>query len=527
MSAKRRSDKSKGREERKRDLSKRKPEKKKHRKSAPGDLIDMTEAIRLVKTTRPTFYRWLRSGKISGMKVGRQWRFTREEIGRFLKGEEPRIALRADIGPLLARLRERLATCGGRAIALSREALVDDGGTREAARLMIEVGLAMEASDLHIAPYLTGESEKRTCAYRCRADGVLQVVAEFDARLLSAMVDQWKALAACDVHERVKPQDGRIMIGLRDTDSSIDVRVSFVPTALGESLTARLLSRDIAPTLSLDFIDYARRDKEKLTDALGKPSGLILLTGPAGIGKTTVVYACINHLAGPDCKVMTVEDPVEFLLPWTLQVPLRPQEGVTSAAAVRSMLRSDPNVLMVGELRDTETLMLALQAALTGHVVLTTLHADDAAAALRRMIEMGAPAFVVGDATNLVISQRLIRKLCPHCSKERSPASSALERAAQRARDGGLDWDALPGNWRAAVGCAKCNSSGFRGRTVIAEALEVTPEVGVALREDSSVEVLRAVAIEQGMTTMAADGVRRAAEGATTLEEVARVLGGL
>ena len=527
MAAKRRSDRSKDKKQKKKRSPKGRSREKKDHEPPSNALIDMKEAIRLLRTTRPTFYRWLRSGKISGMKVGRQWRFTREEIDRFLKGEEPRIELRADITPLLSTLRGRLEACEGPVRRLCDEGLPPDAGIREAVKLMIEVGLAAEASDIHVAPYITGESDKRTSAISYRVDGVLQKVAEFDTRLLPPIVDQWKAMAACDVHERIKPQDGRIMMALRDSDSSIDIRVSFVPTALGESLTARLLSRDIAPTLSLDFINYDRRDKEKLTEALESPSGLILVTGPTGIGKTTTLYACINHLAGPDCKVMTVEDPVEFLLPWTLQVPLRPQEGVTFPAAMRSMLRSDPNVMMVGEIRDTDTLMLALQAALTGHIVLSTLHADDTAAALQRMVEMGAPAFVVADATRLILSQRLIRKLCFHCSKESRPSASHAEQAARRAREGGVDWDALPRRWREPVGCPNCTPVGYRGRTVIVEALDVTPEIGAALRHDASIDELRAVAVEQGMTTMAADGVRRAAEGTTTLEEVARVLGGL
>jgi type II secretory ATPase GspE/PulE/Tfp pilus assembly ATPase PilB-like protein len=203
---------------------------------------------------------------------------------------------------------------------------------------------------------------------------------------------------------------------------------------------------------------------------------------------------------------------------------VRPHEGVTFPTALRSFLRSAPNVIHVGEIRDFETLQIVHQAALTGHLLLTTLHADEAARALKRMVEMGSDPFVVADSTKLIIAQRLVRKLCPECSVEAQPHASQIEQAAELARAGGLDWAALPRAFRAPRGCAKCHQTGFRGRDVIAEALEVTPEIGAALRRGASLDELRTIAIGQGMTTMAADGVRRAAAGLTSLEEALRVL---
>ena len=484
---------------------------------APGELMDMARAIELLKTTRPTFYRWLRSGKIKGMKVGRQWRFYREDIERFLKGEEPRIELTTDITPLTRALRERLKDLGVRELPET-----DEGEVRTTVNYMIILGWKMGATDIHIAPQLKEAGGEPIAILRYRVDGVLQPGAEFDVRLLPAIVARWKTMAACDVHEQVKPQDGRIM--MRCGGDEFDLRVCFLPASLGESVTVRILDRSTA-VIMLDRIDYASRDKELLLSALQAPWGLILIAGAAGSGKTTVLYACLNHLAGPECKIMTVEDPVEMVLPWAVQVQVRPDQGVTYTRAVRSALRSDPDVIMIAEIRDLETLGLAQQAALTGHLVMTTLHVNEAAAALKRMVDIGADPFVVAEATRLVLAQRLVRKVCPHCGVEETPRANQLDLAAEAARKGGFNLQSLTPKFRKAVGCDKCRMTGYTGRTVIAETLEVTPEIGRALRDNASLEELRAVAVGQGMTTMAADGVRRAANGETTLDEIIRVIG--
>jgi excisionase family DNA binding protein len=479
----------------------------------------MSQAIELLKTSRPTFYRWLREGKVKGMKVGRQWRFYREDIERFLKGQEPRIELPADLKPLIKHLRRRVEELGAKDV--SPEGASD---VIRAVSLMIRLAVAMNASDIHIEPHMREGAEGAVALLRYRIDGVLHPVAEIDMRLLPAIDTRWKAMAACDVHEKARPQDGRILIKLADTGKQVDLRVSFLCAALGPSLCVRVLDPDVVRPLDLDGIGYSSRDKEALLRAIEAPWGTTLLTGPTGIGKTTTLYACLNHLAGPDRKLMTIEDPVEFFLPWVVQVPLRPRDGVTFPVALRSLLRSAPNVIMVGEVRDFETLQVVHQASLTGHIVLTTLHADEAARALKRMVEMGSDPFVVADSTRLILSQRLIRKLCAVCSKEQEPVGSRLERAAELARAGGFDWESVSKKFWAPAGCSACHQTGFRGREVIAEALEVTPEIGAALRRGASVEELRSIAVGQGMTTMAADGIRRAAAGTTSLDEVLRVL---
>jgi type II secretory ATPase GspE/PulE/Tfp pilus assembly ATPase PilB-like protein len=284
----------------------------------------------------------------------------------------------------------------------------------------------------------------------------------------------------------------------------------------------RILDRS-SIKLHLDRIDYAPQDRERLLKAIRSPWGLVLLTGPTGSGKTTVLYATLNEITDDKRKVMSIEDPVEFLLPGVVQAGLNPRKGLTFAAALRGMLRSDPDVLMVGEVRDFETLMVSMQSALTGHLVLTTLHANDTPGGLKRMVDMGVDPFVVADATKLVMSQRLVRLVCKECAVAAEPDANQLELAAEMARSGSMGWPPAAPQWKKAVGCDKCAHTGYRGRTVVAEMLEVTPEIGKAMREGASRDELQRIAVSQGMTTMGADGVRRAARGETTLDEVIRV----
>lgn len=471
-------------------------------------VLDMEQAISLLKTTRPTFYRWLRSGRIKGMKVGRQWRFYRQDIERFLKGEPPRIDLPASITPLIEELAGRLRAAGVKDLPSYDETAAG------ATELLLRLALHRRASDIHLAPQQTAAQ------VRLRIDGVLKLVVEFDLRLLPAVIEHWKTLSACDPREHEKPQDGRL--ALDHHGAPFDVRVCFVPTVLGESLTACVFARN-ATQVTLDQIDYAPQGRERLLRALASPWGLVLCTGPAGSGKTTTLYACLNHVTRPEVKVMSIEDPVEYVLPGVVQMGVNAKAGITFPVALRSVLRSDPDVLLVGEVRDQETLEACFQAALTGHLVLSTLHTNDAPSALVRMLNLGAADFLVADAAKLVVAQRLVRLVCPECSVPQPPTVEELARARQTAEAGGLKWETLPAQYRAARGCPKCAQTGFRRRMVISEMLEVTPEISKAIRRHAIVDELREIAIRQGMTTMGADGVRRAALGQTSLGEALRV----
>ena len=474
-----------------------------------GKLLDMEEVITMLKTTRPTFYRWLRAGKIKSMKVGRQWRFHREDIERFMKGEQPRIELTADITPLLKTLSESLARTG-----IKEPAQPNGNPVVHAVNLMIHLAVGLRATDLHVEPMYNGQGNQVHLRYR--VDSVLHTAATCDIRLLAAIVEQWKRMAGCDVHEKTVPQDGAIRMEI-DKDT-VDVRVCFLPGYLGESLTARFLSGSLEFTLDLDRLEYAPRDREKLDRWLTSPWGLILVTGPTGCGKTTTLYSCLNRVVGPN-KVMSVEDPVELVLAGVTQVEINPKAGVGFPRTIRAIFRMDPDVIMVGEIRDAETLQLCLQAALTGHLALSVLHTDEAVTALTRMVNIGAPPFQIVDATKLIIAQRLVRKLCTHCSVPAQPSQEQINRALDVARAGGIDLAPQPHKFRKPVGCTKCGQTGYCGRTVIAEMLEITPEIGAALRRGASVDELRTIAVGQGMTTMAADGIAKAITGLTTLDE--------
>lgn len=481
-----------------------------------GELLDVDQALALLKTARPTFYRWLRMGRVKGLKVGRQWRFYRADLERFIKGQEPRVELPSDIAPLLQSLRSRLRSAGA-----SDDLPDTDERTAQAARLMIRLGLALRASTLHLEAVHQGEG-RSLAALRYRVDGVLHEGASCDARLLPALVEQFKRMAACDSGEKRLPQDGRILC--TEVGKSADLRLCFLPGVIGETLTARLLVSGSGEDFSLDALGYPPADKARLLRHLSALGGLILLTGPTGTGKTTTLYACLRQLVKPEIKAISIENPVEYILGGVTQVQINPNAGLTHARALRAALRSDTNVICLTEICDRETTLVVIQAALTGHLVLTTLHTDSAAAALVRMVNIGADPFLVTDATRLIASQRLVRVLCPKCKRHVNLGASQHLLARDLARQSGTSWEDLPHrDFCVPVGCPHCSQTGYRGRIAIVETLEVTQEIAAALRRGAPVAELRAIAMRQGMTPLLADGLRRAAAGQTSFDEVLRM----
>lgn len=489
-----------------------------------GDFLTMAEAIEALKTTRATFNRWLKAGRVSGRKLGRQWRFSRTEIDRVLSGESAEAEWTSGLADLGARLGECLHDATGRPPPTvdSLCDLVD---------LLITVTVEMRGSDLHIDPRGHADPEveiaelSSEAVIRIRIDGLLHRLVVFDLGLLPRILGFLKAKAGCDVREKTLPQDGRIRTRLvvgEGEERAFDLRVCFLPAALGECVTMRIFDQSRL-FFSLERIGLGGADLERTRAALTAPRGMVVITGPTGSGKTTTHYSCLSEIVSADRKLMSIEDPVEHHLPGVVQVPIRAEAGMTFASAFRHVLRSDPDVILVGEIRDEETLTICCRASLTGHLVQTTLHTESAAAALVRMRDLGIEPFLLADAVTLVMAQRIVRVVCRECAEPRDPADAIVGRAKIIATAGGLDWQAASNRFLRPVGCSKC-AAGYRGRTGIYETLVVSPDIREALREGASLREILATAIKEGMTTLEADGIRKAAEGRTTIEEVVRVL---
>lgn len=493
-------------------------------KSKPdGELLDMNRAMELLKTSRSTFYRWLRSGKIKGMKVGRQWRFYKEEIDRFLKGEAPKIDLTADITPLVEAVKRHLITIGWNEEKQAKP-VSEDQRVNYTVKLMMLLGYMLNASDIHLEPHMKETLEKPTGILRYRIDGVLHTYAEFDTRLLPPIIERWKTMSALDPHVKDRPQDGRILAQI--DGKRVDVRVCVMMSSIGEALVARFLRADtIDERFKVDALGFSTETADRLKKHARSPWGLIIVTGPTGSGKTTTIYTALNEVAGPGLKTMTAEDPVEFVLPWVNHLQANIRQGITLPGLARTIMRSDPDIVMIGEIRDYETLDIIFKIALTGHLVLTSLHTIDTPAALRRMLEMGGSPYVLGEAVRLVVAQHLVRKLCPYCSQPADIPKDLRQNLKRRAELNGLKGKTPKWTFRKTVGCPRCNNIGFHGRFPIAESLEMTPEIFSALRRNAPIDEIRCIAVGQGMTTMLADGIRAAGNGLTTLSEIMRIFG--
>jgi type IV pilus assembly protein PilB len=369
------------------------------------------------------------------------------------------------------------------------------------------------ASDVHFEP------QEDSLLVRFRVDGVLQEVQRIPKRMMAGVVTRLKVLAKLDIAERRKPQDGRISLNAAAAGRLLDVRVATLPTVEGESIVMRLLDKSKrAPTLQeLGMSDEMRSQLELL---IRKPTGALLVTGPTGSGKSTTLYAALTEINRPEINIITVEDPVEYRLQGVNQVQINQKAGLTFATALRSILRSDPDVVMVGEIRDGETAKISVEAALTGHLVLSTLHTNDAPQALTRLNEMGVEPFLVGAAVSAVLAQRLARKLCSHCCEMYTPSVDELLKArvspeVAAASDGMVFYRKK--------GCPRCNQTGYKGRIGIYQLLAMSEQLeSLAVTKASREEIERA-AIGEGMRTLWDDGLAKVAAGLTSIEELARV----
>jgi type IV pilus assembly protein PilB len=376
--------------------------------------------------------------------------------------------------------------------------------------LLISQAVADGASDIHIEP---GERDLRV---RYRIDGVLHEVMRSPKSIQSGVVSRLKIMAEVDIAERRVPQDGRISLSVGG--KAIDLRFSTLPTVHGEKVVMRILDKT-SVMLTLDDLGFLDHNEARFAESYTKPYGMILVTGPTGSGKSTTLYATLNVLNQPGVNCITTEDPVEYQLPGISQVQVNPKVGLTFASALRSILRQDPDVILVGEMRDRETAHIGVEAALTGHLVLSTLHTNDAPSAVTRLTEMGIEPFLVGSALDCVLAQRLARRVCSKCVEYVVPEAEVLKAA-------GFDDETVEARPRIprAVGCSACSNSGYRGRLAVHEVMTVTEEIErLAVARASSEEIGR-VAEEQGMRTLRADGLAKVLLGRTTIEEIGRVV---
>lgn len=361
-------------------------------------------------------------------------------------------------------------------------------------------------SDLHIEP---GQHRVNV---RFRIDGHLQQFVSPPKRMFLAIVSRIKIISGLNIAERRLPQDGRCRLKIKGRE--IDVRVSTLPTIYGEKVVLRILDKGMA-TLDVDRLGMEEEDLEKVKSCLHLPSGMFLLTGPTGSGKTSTLYAGLNYINEPNRNIVTVEDPVEYELEGINQVQVRPDIGVTFAAALRHILRQDPNVIMVGEIRDRETAEMAIRAALTGHLVLSTLHANSSIAAVSRLVNMGIESHFIASSLSLVIAQRLIRRICSHCRERYSPEENVLAQLEEAALGG-----EETGVFYRGKGCPECNYVGYRGRLGIFEVFQLNSEMKEIILKDGGEAALEKAAREAGMKSLRERGLRKAQEGLTSIEEV-------
>jgi type IV pilus assembly protein PilB len=388
--------------------------------------------------------------------------------------------------------------------------VVEDAPIVKFVNLLITQAIQDRASDIHIEP---AERELRV---RFRIDGVLHEVMHSPKSIQSGVISRLKIMSDLNIAERRIPQDGRLSVTANG--KKIDLRVATLPTVWGEKVVMRVLDNSTA-MLTLADLGFSDGNYERYSQSFGKPYGMILVTGPTGSGKSTTLYATLNIVSTPEKNVITVEDPVEYRIPLINQVQVNTKAGLTFAAALRSILRSDPDIVLIGEIRDHETAQIAVEASLTGHLVLSTLHTNDAPSAITRLIEMDLEPFLVGSAVDAVLAQRLARRLCSKCKEAYRPTAESL--GVSR-----YPWspdDPLPTLYRP-VGCSNCSKTGYKGRLALHEVMVVSEEVERMAVERASAAAIGRVAREQGMTTLRDDGMRKVAEGVTSLEEILRVV---
>jgi type IV pilus assembly protein PilB len=438
-----------------------------------------------------------------------------------MTGYEVRVAVAApeDIAALISRL-DRLEDVVARgeieegegeqegAEVVDLRETSDDAPIIKLVNQIVAQAVEQGASDVHLAP------DGKETRVRFRVDGVLQDVTTVPRRMGPGVVSRVKIMAELDISEKRLPQDGRV--GLTVDGRHVDLRVVTLPSVHGESIVMRILDKE-SVVMTLEKLGMGDSERERFEHGFHQSHGAVLVTGPTGSGKSTTLYAALQALNTPEKNIITVEDPVEYQVEGLTQVQVSPKAGLTFAAGLRAMVRADPDVIMVGEIRDRETAQIAVESALTGHLVLSTLHTNDAPSAIARLIEMGIEPFLVASALECVLAQRLVRMLCSHCKQRTIISAEVLRQNGYKAL---VDLEAYE-----PTGCRRCGGSGYRGRGGIYEVMSITPEIRRLALERRAADDLREVALQQGMRRLRDDGLDKVRQGRTSIAEVARVLG--
>ena len=478
---------------------------------SPEDLLSLDEAVKFLGTSKPTLYRLLGQDEIKGLKVGRQWRFRKADLIAYMERSPVAVsaAPKEDLDMELAFFAQQLS-----------EEEPDTSGDPETktirlAHRIIQLAINSKASDIHLEP------NADDFLLRYRADGVLQEIRRLPTSVRESLTAYFKQMAEMDIAEKRLPQDGRIAV--RHEDKDFDLRAAVLPSMYGEAITMRILAKqDIL--LGLDNLGIVPEDLRQIRDFMQQPNGIVITTGPTGSGKTTLLYSCLQETANIEKRTLMVEDPIEFVLPYTTQTQVNKKAGLTFAAALRSFMRQDPDIIMAGEMRDLETAHIIVEAALTGHLVLTSLHTNDAPSALLRLLDMGVEPYLISATVTGIIATRLARRVCENCKQLQDvSAEPTLSYIAQLAAEGGYQVPADAVFVRG-TGCEQCRGRGYRGRMGLYEVLPMTEALTEAVLRRAPLEELTDLAVAGGMRTLLADGIRKAVEGHTTVEEVMRVV---
>jgi len=479
---------------------------------APDEVLDLTAAAAFLKVSKPTFYRWLAQDRIKGFKAGTQWRFYRKDLQKFLETEEP-VELREPAGIRQAVDKARKER-NLPAIDWSQVTGEEEGGESAAAvtwNILFQEAIKARASDIHL------DLNQDEALIRYRVDGVLGEVLSLPREAARPLVARLKLMADADISERRVPQDGRIFVGYEGRE--YDFRTITVPSMWGEAAVIRIFDQS-STLVGLDKLGFYPEMQKVFERKMTEPNGLMIVVGPAGSGKSTTLYSALNTLNSLNRKIVTIEDPVIYRMRNVMQVHVNRKMGLTYSVAMRYFQRADPDIILVGDIEDLATIEICIQAALTGHLVLTSMRPLDAPSTISRLLDMGVEPFLIGAALTTVLAQRLARRVCSQCKAEHRPMPALIERLQTE-----TGMELAGATFYLGKGCSECRGSGYRGRTSLFELLEMNDRLRELIVRRASTAELRQAAIESGMVTMLQDGLRKAMDGITSIEEVMRVLG--